>query len=892
MVNGSLAETRRRGTPIHFWIAILVAIALSLFFIFNISNASADTTNNVVMTVVDSGGNPISGATINDQGGSYANLGTTDATGTVSAHLSAGTYSFDAVYHGTTATYGPVTVATDSVTTHTFQTIKAQVNLQTCDGTGVAGGQARYTNGYTYYFGGPTDANGIATYELFPGTYDVEMDYTNAAVHQTVDFNSTSSATFNTVPVTLFNSGTIRYQNASGGSIAYYTGPTMQMLPATYTFEASGTHFNVTVPANCTGITGGLVRLVDHNGNGLAGGSVSVYSGGWSLNIGTTDSNGNYVFSAPTSSGLSIGMTYQGMYNQQSLAQLTASHFTFQTVLTTLKLIDADGNGLSGGSALENAYYPLGTTDGSGIITAELLPGNYTFAMVYNGTRQNIVQNNGTNPVVTFQTGRVTLYYSGAASFSNSQFYPFTKPSMEFLPGTISIDVGGSAGQCQPLLTIAAGDHLVKSAIAATLMNHGTGRLAGGVVSAYVGGRWVQFDATTNGAGIACQLFDGQLGNVSVAMVYNGTRQQITQNQPSNSVYAFQTGQVTIELKNSSGALIDTGAASYYAGGWHDLGNTTGGKVAVEVLPGTYAFAMVYDGERNQVSQAVTNGSTVVFQTVHANVQLLDSHGAGIAGGDASFYASGWRTFGTTDANGQAYQEMLPGSYSFAMVYNGERQQLNGQDVSSPVSFQTVLANVRLLDHSGAGLANGAVSYYAGGWHDFGTTGADGNAYQEMLPGSYSFATVFEGERQQLNGQDVSSPITFQTVLATVTLTNSSGTGLANGDVSYYAGSWQTFGTTDASGQAMREMLPGSYSFAMVYLGGRQQLNGQNVANTIAYQTGQVHSDSGTATSYYAGGWHTFTQDMELLPGSYAFHFSSHAQTNYTVTGGMENHIF
>ena len=156
----------------------------------------------------------------------------------------------------------------------------------------------------------------------------------------------------------------------------------------------------------------------------------------------------------------------------------------------------------------------------------------------------------------------------------------------------------------------------------------------------------------------------------------------------------------------------------------------SGNAPSVEMLPGSYAFAMTYNGTREQVNGVGVSGSssTVPFQTTAVTAQLVDHTGtAGLAGGSASYYAAGWHAIGVTDGSGNAPSvEMLPGSYAFAMTYNGTREQVNGVGVSgssSTVTFQTT----QVVSSSGS-----AGSYYASGWRPFTSPG-------ELLPGTYTF---------------------------------------------------------------------------------------------------------------------------------------------------------
>ncbi len=107
-----------------------------------------------------------------------------------------------------------------------------------------------------------------------------------------------------------------------------------------------------------------------------------------------------------------------------------------------------------------------------------------------------------------------------------------------------------------------------------------------------------------------------------------------------------------------------------------------------------------------------------------------------IEGGIVKYYASGWKNFGTTDLNGEAKLELLPGTYSFRMNFGGYTQQKSNinLNVTNPLEFETVEMVVNFKDSGDNPIEGGVVQYYASGWKDFGTTDGNGEAKLRTPP--------------------------------------------------------------------------------------------------------------------------------------------------------------
>jgi len=840
------------------------------------------------------GSTPLTGTGAQYYTGVWNTFGT--GTTTTSMELLPGNYCFKVTYAGASQQKWQ-TIALDPVNV-VFQTTMVTMKLNDHSGNKLTPGgtSTQYYTGVWNNFGSGTTETSM---ELLPGNYAFRVSYNGASQQkwQVIGAGPMEDVVFQTTEVTM------ELKDHIGGALTgtspkYYTGTwnnfgtlghttdSMELLPGNYAFSVSyngatqqkwqnvGTNPNVVFQT--TEVTM-RVEKADHTE--LAGTDAKYYTGVWNT-FGTGNTIGSTMELLPGNYAFKV--SYAGTTNQkwQLIGTGPSETVTFQTTLVTMKVIASDGSTELTGS---DAKYYTGTWNifDSGTTTSsmELLPGNYAFKVSYNGATQQKWQNVGSDPVVKFQTTKVTLQFSGMIKYYTGVWNPYTKPSMDLLPGTYTFKFDTYQ------MNLVISSDIVKSIVVVKLLNSGGGGIAGGDAQYYDGG-W-QSIGTTPSSGVLLYAIPGLKGSLTFGVNYAGARQEKTQNIATDSYVVFQTMKVTMKLLDSAGTKeLASSKAEYYAGGWHTLGSGTT-TTSMELLPASYSFGVEYAGARQEKSQNVASDPNVVFKTKLVTFKLLDSTNTEIIGAGTEYYASGWHTFGGGSTT--ATMELLPLTYSFKVRYAGasqEKSQNVGAD--SNVVFNTKLVTMTLYDHDKTNKLTGCAEYYAGGWKTFG--GGSTTATMELLPLTYTFRVSYVGasqEKTQNVGSDAS--VDFQTIQVTMKLRDSTDSKDLGGAGQYYASGWKDFGTTEAK----KELLPGTYSFSVDYAGARVEKSQNIVSSSIVFfQTGKVHSDSGTCTLYYANGWKAFTQDIELLPVKTTFHFSDGTpDTSYNIIAATTNNI-
>lgn len=303
---------------------------------------------------------------------------------------------------------------------------------------------------------------------------------------------------------------------------------------------------------------------------------------------------------------------------------------------------------------------------------------------------------------------------------------------------------------------------------------------------------------------------------------------------PANAVAIPEGQEVTATLLSSTGEGLADAKVSYCISSWADAGVTDSeGRITFVVPQGTKTLTvrMAYGGARLDLKQDASQDSTFDFTTQDVAVKLVDSAGNGLQGGAVRYCWSSWADFGATNETGEAHRELLPGTYTFRMTYEGARIDIKQDITVNPVVvFRTQDTIVRLMDSQGTGLTDGKVRYCWSSWADYGMTGSEGEAHKELLPGTYTFRMDYHGAWLDLKQDTAVNPVvTFNTLKSVVKVTNGEGVPVPNTKIRYSWASWFDYGFTGENGEASRELLPSTYTFR-AYLASAYQDLKQNIS--------------------------------------------------------------
>jgi hypothetical protein len=274
-------------------------------------------------------------------GAGWQNYGIT-SNGVASKELLPTKYTFHMTYNGATVNKAQ---SLDSNATVVFQTVPANVQLQTSTGAPLDTGLVQFNAGGPVGAGWKnfgTTTNGVVTKELLPTKYTFRITYNGATISESQSIDSNATVIFQTVRT--------------------------------------------------------LVQFNNSLGNPIDTGVVQFNSGGWQ-NYGST-SNG-IVSKELLPVKYTFRLTYCG--STVSIAQNVDSNATvvFSTVLCTVSVTNSSGSLLNNAIVSYNAggWKVIGTTI-NGIVTIELLPAKIQFRAAYGSKQQSVTQDVSINPFI------------------------------------------------------------------------------------------------------------------------------------------------------------------------------------------------------------------------------------------------------------------------------------------------------------------------------------------------------------------------------------------------------------------------------------------------------------------------------------------------------------
>lgn len=657
-----------------------------------------------------------------------------------------------------------------------------------------------------------------------------------------------------------------------------------------------------TVMAAGTGTV--TVEVKDSTGAPLAGAKVMFLRGGQpDQDWGSTTSTGILTGVLPATGTWNVEVTYGNTkVSRKETIGTDPVTLTFQTSLITVKLETCQGVGLEGGkvrsfgNVSSGSPFTFGTTGPGGTVSREMFPGNWRFDVEYKQTKDQKQQDVSVDPVVTFRTTKVTLIHSGAIRYrgnpSSGTFFDFTKPSMEMLPGTIKFDFQG-IGEIP--LTISGCDF---TGGFLTLIDEAGNPMANypadyPAVPANLswkyrcGGSWgptTSFQTDAYGKtlfSIGCANWDKKL-----TMTLNQTSIEQNEVELGLTNYTFQAAKVNANLKTCTAPITDVPGGTVAQGGgyWYNHGVTgPSGTVSFYTFPtntGTIKVRMSYNHMDQTLYPTIAAGTNNVDFTTTA---LTFTY----AGDIKSNTGGSWWMFNKPTMN------LLPGDYNF---YFQSGSNWIGPVTVSMSGCAMNKALLRVVDENGNGVAGAKATPAIGGsWQPQipGATDANGNLFVDYNPAWTKIKMTVNGNaREQTSAQLQASNYTWTTDILRVGLLDHAGVAITDqlGVLELSAGSWLNLGNLNASGyRDIQLFAPGNYKFRMTYNYTTQELiaplTGGPGIETFNFQTGQAVG--ACITQYSAGAWRTFTNPMELMPGTYTF--KNPSQSGTITAGGVTN---
>ena len=828
--------------------------------------------------------------------GSWKTLGDTPTAG---KELLPKTYAFR-IYYEDTYIQKNQNVADDPLVV--FETVRVQMELHSSSGAQLTG-EGQVNSGNWKTMGLTPTASNDGGKELLPKTYAFRIYYEDTYIqkNQNVDDGNTL-VVFDTVLVKMELHSSLGAQLTGEGQVNSGSWKTLgdtptagkELLPKTYAFriyyEDTYIQKNQNVADDPLVVFETVrVQMELHSSSGAQlTGEGQVNSGNWkTMGLTPTASNDGGKELLPKTYAFRI--YYEDTYIQKNQNVSDGNNLVvFDTVLVTMKLLDADNNELAAGAQVNSGSWKT-FGDGTTTTTMELLPKTYAFRVYYEDTYIQMNQNVGADPIVIFRGTAVTIQFTGNIQYNSGGWKTFTKPTMTLLPKTYAFRFSAPGYPTVQKNIQITGSEMQLSIAYIMLLNSAGNPIAGGEGQYNVGG-W-QSAGNSNSQGVALAVIDGLQNTLAFRMYYEDTYIQKNQNIANDSFVIFQTVLVKMELHSSLGAQL-TGEGQVNSGSWKSLGNTpTAGK---ELLPKTYAFRIYYEDTYIEKSQNVGNDPLVVFDTVLVKMELHSSQGTQLTG-EGQVDSGSWKSLGNTPTAGM---ELLPKTYAFRIYYEDTYIQKNQNVASDPlVVFETVLVKMELHSSSG-GQLTGEGQVNSGTWKSLGNTPTAG---MELLPATYAFRIYYEDTYIQKNQNVASDPLViFETVLVKMELHSSSGA-MLTGEGQVNSGTWKSLGNTPTAGM---ELLPATYAFRIYYEDTYIQEN-QNVAsdqlvvfNTVLVTVRLVDSGSNDLVGdaqVNSGTWkslgNTPTDGKELLPTTYAFRVyydDTYTQKNQNVSGNPE----